>query len=470
MVLASKDTPSSLGSVRSGLRDEAPPTWSPESWRGFHAAQQPDYADLEEVSAVCGRLRGMPPLVVSGEVRRLRGLVARAAAGEAFLLQGGDCAERFDECRPDTLVRKLKILLQMSLVISDAARRPVVRIARLAGQYAKPRSAPTESSSGGALPVFRGDIINHDRSTPEARRPDPRRMEQAYFHASSTLNFLRALVDGGFADLRRAEHWDLAFMGNSRQRARYQALADRICHALDLVGGLGALREDALERVDFYTGHEGLLLPYEEALTARPPGQDAWFNLGAHFLWIGERTRQLDGAHVEYFRGIANPIGVKLGPSCAPDELLRLLDQLDPHDEPGRICLISRCGAAKVERALPPLVRAVRASGRRVQWSVDPMHGNTQVTGHGLKTRSFDAILSELQDSFAVHAAEGTLLTGVHFELTGDDVTECVGGAQGLSEEDLPRRYHTSCDPRLNHAQSLEIAFCVADLLRGLHA
>lgn len=445
------------------------PDWTPTSWRAHPAEQQPHYDDAREVEAVLARIRTRPPLVVSAEVLRLRQHVARAAAGQTFLLQGGDCAERFAECRPDTIVRKIKILLQMSLVIAEATKKPVVRVARMAGQYAKPRSSPWETIGGRELPAYHGDSINDPEPTPEKRRPDPQRLELAYFHSALTLNFARALLDGGLADLRRAEHWDLAFLGDSPHRGRYQQLANRIRSAIDMVGGLGALREDAVDAMELFTAHEGLVLPLEEALTMRPPGHARWFNLGAHFLWIGERTRQLEGAHVEYFRGIANPIGIKLGPSTTTDELLRLIDRLDPHDEPGKLVLISRCGAEQVGRALPPLVRAIKRSGRRVQWTVDPMHGNGTRTASGVKTRRYDAILAELRDAFAIHAAEGSILSGAHFELTGDDVTECIGGAQGLDEAALERRYLTGCDPRLNHAQSLEMAFQIADLARGDH-
>ncbi len=447
--------------------DEGPPGWVPTSWRAFPAEQQPHYEDPREAEAVLARIRLRPPLVVSAEVMRLRRHVARAAAGHTFLLQGGDCAERFVECRPDTIVRKIKILLQMSLVIAEATKKPVVRIARMAGQYAKPRSSPWEVIDGQRLPAYHGDSINDPEPTPAARRPDPQRLEQAHFYSALTLNFARALLDGGLADLRRAEHWDLAFLGDSPHRGRYQQLANRIHAALDVVGGLGALREEAVDRMELFTAHEGLLLPLEEVLTMRPPGHQRWFNLGAHFLWIGERTRQLDGAHVEYFRGLTNPVGIKLGPSTSPDDLLRLIERLDPHDEPGKLVLISRCGADGVARALPPLVRAIVRSGRQVQWTVDPMHGNGIRTASGVKTRRYDAILSELRDTFAIHAAEGSILSGAHFEMTGDDVTECVGGAQGLDEADLERRYLSGCDPRLNHAQSLEMAFQIADMVRG---
>ena len=443
-------------------------TWTPTSWRARPAEQQPRYDDAAALERVLVGIRERPPLVVSGEVLQLRRAVAHAAAGQAFLLQGGDCAERFAECRPDIIARKLKILLQMSLVIAEATRTPVVRIARLAGQYTKPRSSPFEKIDGVELPAYHGDSINDPAPTAEARRPDPLRLERAYFHSALTLNFARALFMGGLADLRRADQWDLAFMGDSPHRGRYQALADRIRSALDVVGGLGALREEVVEGHPLFTGHEALHLPLEEAHTGKPSGREQWFNLGAHFLWIGERTRQLDGAHVEYCRGLANPIGIKLGPSTTPDELLRLIERLDPHDEPGKLVLISRAGAEQVGRALPPLVRAVHRTGRKVQWTVDPMHGNGIRTASGVKTRRFDSILSELRDTFAIHAAEGSRLTGAHFELTGDDVTECIGGAQGLEEVDLARSYLTGCDPRLNHAQSLEVAFAIADMVRGV--
>ena len=429
--------------------------------------QQPSYADPSAVERVVRRLHGMPPLVFSGEVLRLKQALARCAAGEAFLLHGGDCAERFAEVEHDVVVKKLKMLLQMSLVLSDGIKKPVVRLARMAGQYAKPRSSETERVDGRDLPVYRGDGVNDLTPSAEARTPDPERLERAYLYSAATINFIRALAATGFAELRRADQWDLTFFQGSPKHTAYQETAHRIREALSLLNELGAMNDDVLERTELFTSHEGLILAYEEALTVRPPLQDRYFNLGAHLLWIGDRTRQLDGAHVEYFRGIANPIGLKVGPDCGPDELLALLERLNPEDEPGRISVITRLGAGAVEAVLPPLVRAVKRSGRRVQWSVDPMHGNGIRTKTGLKTRSFEAITAETTRSFAVHAAEGTILSGVHFEMTPDEVTECIGGSVGPTEDELSRNYLTGCDPRLNRAQSLEMAFLVRDLLVG---
>lgn len=442
--------------------------WTPTSWRSRPARQQPEYADPSALGPIAERIGRLPPLVFSGEIEALRAELARAEAGQAFVLHGGDCAERFADCERDTIVRKLKILLQMSLVLSHAGRRPVVRLGRIAGQYAKPRSSPMEVIDGVEMPVYRGDLINDLAADPVKREPDPERMLTAYHHAATTLNFIRALVEGGFADLHHPEHWRLDFMGKARRRAEFQAVAERIHDALAFVESLGAVREGILERVKFYTSHEGLVLPYEEAFTTRPPRRAGHYNLGAHFLWVGDRTRQLDGAHIEYFRGIRNPIGVKVGPSCAPEELLRLIEALDPDDEPGRLTLITRYGADRIADYLPKHIAAVQASGRRVLWSCDPMHGNGRKTADGVKTRDFARILAELEQAFVLHREAGSRLGGVHFELTGDDVTECLGGAQDLDEADLTRSYTTGCDPRLNYGQSLEMAFRIAEMMRAV--
>ena len=434
--------------------------WSPASWRQRAAAQQPTYADPAALAAVCEEIRGLPPLVFSGEVDALKAQLAEAAEGKRFVLHGGDCAERFSDCNGDAVVGKLKILLQMSLVLTYGARRPVVRIGRIAGQYGKPRSKDTELVDGVERTTFRGDIVNG--LAPEDRAPDPARLREAYFRSTATLNFVRALIDGGFADLHHPEKWELRFMGDSPEGLEYRRMAERIRDAVSYMESLGGLEESALRRIEFFTSHEGLLLPYEEAQTRQVVRKTGYYNLGAHFLWIGDRTRQLDGAHIEYFRGIRNPVGVKVGPTCAPEELVRLVDALGP--EPGRVTLITRFGRDQVAKHLPPLVRAVKAAGLPVVWSCDPMHGNTHALG-GRKTRAFDDILAEVDQVFAVHAAEGTHLGGVHFELTGDNVTECVGGAEGLGADDLGRRYETGCDPRLNYRQSLEMAFALARLL-----
>ena len=427
--------------------------WTLSSWRSKPIKQQPTYADLSRVEAVLGRLAGLPPLVHAGEVDRLKAQLAEAGQGKRFLLQGGDCAERFLDLSSEAIEARLKILLQMSVVLTWGAQTPVVRVGRVAGQFAKPRSKPTEVVDGREVLTYRGDHIN-GRDLDE-REPDPARLEQAYFHSATTLNYIRALLDGGFADLHAPERWDLGHVTVERQ-AEYLQMLDRIGEATRFMDAVGA-RSDTLRSVDFFTSHEGLLLAYEEAMT-RVVGDRA-YNLGAHLLWIGDRTRQLDGAHVEYFRGIANPIGVKVGPTIETGELNRLLDVLNPADEPGRITLIGRFGNARIADHLPALVEAVR--GRTVTWSSDPMHGNTQ-TQAGLKTRDFDDVLGELKQSFDIHRQLGSVLGGVHFELTGEDVTECVGGPQGLAAEDLSRAYETFCDPRLNYAQSLDVAFLIA--------
>jgi len=438
--------------------------WSPSSWRDRPAAQQPDYPDASALDAVCDELRGLPPLVFSGEVDDLRAQLAEAAEGRRFVLHGGDCAERFDDCNSDAVVRKLKILLQMSLVLTYGARRPIVRIGRVAGQYGKPRSQSTEVVGGEEMATFRGDIVNGLEPDASGRRPDPRRLLEAYFRSTATLNFLRALIDGGFADLHHPESWELDFMTGSPAGLSYQRMAERIRDAVSYMESLGGVEQSALKRIEFFTSHEGLLLPYEEAHTRRVVRKPGHYNLGAHFLWIGDRTRQLEGAHVEYFRGLRNPIGVKVGPSCKPEELVRLVDKLGA--EPGRVTLITRFGRDRVAEHLPALVRALE--GAPVVWSCDPMHGNTR-TVRGRKTRIFDDIITELDQVFEVHAAEGTHLGGVHFEMTGDNVTECIGGADGIGEADLERRYESGCDPRLNYRQSLEMAFALARRLAPSH-
>jgi 3-deoxy-7-phosphoheptulonate synthase len=438
--------------------------WSISSWRGRPIQQQPQYRSPEGVERALEVVRGLPPLVARGEVDALRAHLALAARGEAFVLQGGDCAERFQDCAKEPIEAKLKILLQMSLVLTWGARLPVIRIARIAGQYAKPRSADTEVIDGVELPSYRGDHVHRIEATLEAREPDPARLIEAYFRSGATLNYVRALLDGGFADLHKPQHWQLQFVRSDAHRQRYEALVERILDALDFVESTG-VKSPTFETVELFSSHEGLLLPYEEAAT-RMVGQAA-YNLGAHMLWIGDRTRALDGAHVEYFRGIENPIGVKVGPSLAPAELVRLLEVLEPDDRPGRITLITRLGADRVEHLLPPFIEAVRATGRTVCWSCDPMHGNGSKTEAGLKTRDLTRIHGELARTFEVHDRMRSPLGGVHLELTGEDVTECVGGPQELSEADLGRSYETFCDPRLNYAQSLEVAFLLASRIEN---
>ncbi len=443
-------------------------SWTPASWRRRPAAQLPDYPDAGALAAVEERLAHSLPLVFAGEIQTLRQQLAEVAAGRAFLLQGGDCAESFADHSEPAITDTFRVLLQMAVTLTFAAACPVVKVGRLAGQFAKPRSAATETRQGVTLPSYRGDIVNDLDFSPAARQPDPRRQLRAYAQSAATLNLLRALAQGGFADLHRVQQWNLDFLRASPQGARYQDLADRISETLAFMRacGLDAATDPQVRQVSFYTAHEALLLGYEQALTRLDPHTGEWYDGSAHFLWIGERTRQLNGAHVEFMRGIANPIGLKVGPTVDPDALLRLLDALNPANQPGRLTLISRMGAERIEAALPPLIRATQREGRAVIWCCDPMHGNTQETDAGYKTRSFVRILAELQRFFAIHRAEGGIPGGMHFELTGQDVTECLGGAQAITEQGLADRYHTQCDPRLNASQSLELAFLIAETLK----
>jgi 3-deoxy-7-phosphoheptulonate synthase len=441
-----------------------PPAWSPESYRSKPAAQEISYDDPAEVEAAVAKLRSLPPLVTSWEVARLKHLIAEAQEGKRFVLQGGDCAETLADCQPGIITNKLKILLQMSLVLIHGGKRPVVRVGRLAGQYAKPRSSPTETRDGVTLPSYFGDLVNRPELTAAARRADPHLLVTGYQHAALTLNFIRSLSAGGFADLHHPEYWDLSFFNRAelppRIREEYERLSERIAEALDFMEALHEVAVEDMGRVDFYTSHEGLNLLYESAQTRTVPRRVGHFDLSTHLPWIGERTRALDGAHVEFFRGVANTVGVKIGPSAQAEEVVELCRVLSPDDEPGKLILIARMGAGRVAEKLPPLVEGVRRAGRRVLWMCDPMHGNAVTTRSGLKTRDFDAILREIELSFDVHEACGSHLGGVHFELTGDDVTECVGG--GITEADLDRSYLTACDPRLNYRQALEMAFRVA--------
>jgi 3-deoxy-7-phosphoheptulonate synthase len=438
--------------------------WTPQSWRARPAQQQPTYTDAAQEQAVQERLARLPPLIAPSVVTRLQDLLAEVAQGRRFLLQGGDCAERFADCNADAIRDKLKILLQMSVVLTYGLRKPIVRIGRLAGQYAKPRSGATEQVDGVTLPVYRGDMVNSFAPTPRERVNDPERMLQAYFHAAATLNYVRALIEGGFADLHHPENWDLAFIDAGERSHGYEAIVGRIRDAISFMEACGSNLETALGRIDFFTSHEALVLPYEEALTWHEEGTGLHYNAGAHMLWVGDRTRDLEGAHVEYLRGIANPVGVKVGPTCAADEIVHLARRLNPDNTWGRLTLITRLGAGHVTELLPPLIDAVQAAGARVVWSCDPMHGNTIRTTSGVKTRDCAQILGELRDTFAIHADRGTYLGGVHFELTGEDVTECLGGARHLVEADLLTNYATYCDPRLNAEQSLEMAFLIAGL------
>ena len=443
-------------------------TWSPASWREKPAVQMPTYPDSAAVEAVEAQLSGYPPLVFAGEARSLTSQLALAVEGKAFLLQGGDCAESFAEFHPDNIRDTLKVLLQMTVVLMYAAGMPVVKVGRVAGQFAKPRSSDTEIQDGVELPSYRGDIINQIDFEESARQPDPTRMIQAFNQSAATLNLLRAFALGGYADLHKVHRWTQDFIADSPAGQRYEELANHIDDALRFMEacGVDANSSPYVREASFFTSHEALLLPYEQAMTRQDSLTGDWYDCSAHMLWIGDRTRQPDGAHVEFLRGVGNPLGLKCGPSLDPDELIRLIDILNPDNTPGRLTLISRMGADGVGDRLPPLVRKVQQEGRAVVWSCDPMHGNTQTSGTGYKTRAVGRILQEVEGFFAVHRAEGSHVGGVHFEMTGQDVTECLGGAQEITEERLGDRYHTHCDPRLNASQSLELAFLVAASLR----
>ena len=444
-------------------------TWTRSGWRDREALQMPVYTDAAKLAGVTAKLGSYPPLVFAGEARRLTAELAEVSERRAFLLQGGDCAESFAEFGADNIRDTFRVLLQMAVVLTFAARVPVVKIGRVAGQFAKPRSAPSETVDGVELPSYRGDIINGFEFTPEARNPDPERMIQAYMQSAATLNLLRAFATGGYADLHRVLAWNLDFAKGSPEHEKYRQLAARISTAVDFMDacGVNPANSAKLRTVSYYTSHEALLLPYEEALTRIDSTSGQPVAGSGHMIWIGDRTRQPDGAHVEFCRGVINPLGLKCGPSLEPDELLRLIDILNPANEAGRITLICRTGAGKVADHLPGWIRAVEAAGKKVVWSCDPMHGNTVKSDSGLKTRPFERILAEVREFFEVHAAEGTYAGGVHFEMTGQDVTECVGGAQAITESGLADRYHTHCDPRLNANQALELAFVIAEMLRS---
>jgi 3-deoxy-7-phosphoheptulonate synthase len=421
----------------------------------------PTYADQDALAQAESELRALPPLVTSWEILALKRQLAEAQEGKRFLLQGGDCAESFDDCESGRISNRLKVLLQMSLVLVHGLRQPVVRVGRFAGQYAKPRSTDTETRDGVTLPSYRGDFINQPAFTAEAREPDPRRMIKGHARSALTMNFVRALIDGGFADLHHPEYWDLGWVSQSPLADEYQRMVGAIGDAVRFMETLSGNALHNLDRVDFYTSHEALLLNYEEALTREVPRQWGWFNLSTHYPWIGMRTAGPDGAHLEYFRGLRNPVAVKVGPSVTPDQLLRLVDALNPNDEPGRLSLIHRMGAKDIGAKLPPLLDALKRDGRRVLWVADPMHGNTESTSNGYKTRRFENIRAELESAFEIHHAAGTRLGGVHLELTGEDVTECTGGARALTDLDLERCYRSTVDPRLNYEQSLEIAMLI---------
>jgi 3-deoxy-7-phosphoheptulonate synthase len=439
--------------------------WTPKSWRGLPIRQVPGYADAAALARVEQTLQNFPPLVFAGEARRLKDRLAEIVAGRAFLLQGGDCAESFAEFHPNNIRDTFKVLLQMAVVLTFGAACPVIKLGRMAGQFAKPRSSDTETQNGTALASYRGDIINGLDFDPAAREPDPQRMIQAYSQSAATLNLLRAFAQGGYADLHRVHAWNQDFVADSAQGERYRALADRLTETLDFMAACGLNSETTpqIRETEFYTSHEALFLAYEEALTRVDSTTGDWYDCSAHLVWLGDRTRQADAAHVEFLRGIKNPIGMKCGPTLETDDLLRLIDRLNPQNEPGRLVLITRMGADKVAGKLPPLIRAVRREGRQVVWCIDPMHGNTITSSTGYKTRVFDRILAEVHRAFAIHQAEGSYAGGVHFELTGQNVTECLGGGQAISEASLADRYHTHCDPRLNASQALELAFEIAE-------
>ena len=443
--------------------------WQPDSWRAKPILQQPTYEDQQHLALVEQKLKGYPPLVFAAETRELFRQLGAVAEGQGFLLQGGDCAESFNEFNAPKIRDTFKVILQMAIVLTFAGRCPVTKVARMAGQYAKPRSGDFETIEGVSLPSYRGDIINSFEFTEASRKPDPQRMLEAYNQSAATLNLLRAFAQGGLADLHEVNRWNMAFVDNNPLKDRYKDLAQRIEESLEFmkVMGINSVNTPTLHETSLFTSHEALLLNYEQALTRVDTLTGNWYNCSAHMLWIGERTRQLDHAHLEFFRGIHNPIGVKVGPGMGEDELIRLIDALNPQNDAGRLTLITRMGADNLEKNLPKLLRRVKQEGRKVVWSSDPMHGNTIKASSGFKTRNFDAILSEIQQFFAAHKAEGTHAGGIHLEMTGQHVTECTGGAYQISDDDLAQAYKTQCDPRLNADQVLEMAFLLADHLRA---
>ena len=444
-------------------------SWTPDSWKILPAEQQPDWEKSEAYSKVISEISGYPPLVFAGEVRALKQQLGDAAQGNGFLIQGGDCAETFDDFRADSIRDKLKILLQMSVVLTYGASCNVVKLGRIAGQFAKPRSANTETRDGIELPSYRGDAVNDINFNEDSRKQNPKRLLRTYNQSAATLNLLRAFTTGGFADLNKVHVWNQEFIAQSPQGKRYEEIANSIDDALIFMKAVGINSDNtsALRLAEFFTSHEALLLGYEHALTRQDSLTGKWYNCSAHFLWIGDRTRQPNGAHVEFLSGVDNPIGIKVGPTINEEELITLCEKLNPENEWGKLTLISRMGADTVRSKLPPLIKTIKESGQKVLWVCDPMHGNTYKTDNGYKTRHFDTILEELEHFFAIHRAEETIPGGVHFELTGDNVTECLGGAREISDSDLNSRYETACDPRLNNEQSLELAFLVTDLLRN---
>ena len=444
-------------------------SWTPDSWKILPAEQQPDWEKSEAYSKVISEISGYPPLVFAGEVRALKQQLGDAAQGNGFLIQGGDCAETFDDFQADSIRDKLKILLQMSVVLTYGASCNVVKLGRIAGQFAKPRSANTETRDGIELPSYRGDAVNDINFNEDSRKQNPKRLLRTYNQSAATLNLLRAFTTGGFADLNKVHMWNQEFIAQSPQGKRYEEIANSIDDALIFMKAVGINSDNtsALKLAEFFTSHEALLLGYEHALTRQDSLTGKWYNCSAHFLWIGDRTRQPNGAHVEFLSGVDNPIGIKVGPTINEEELITLCEKLNPENEWGKLTLISRMGADTVRSKLPPLIKTIKESGQKVLWVCDPMHGNTYKTDNGYKTRHFDTILEELEHFFAIHRAEETIPGGVHFELTGDNVTECLGGAREISDSDLNSRYETACDPRLNNEQSLELAFLVTNLLRN---
>jgi 3-deoxy-7-phosphoheptulonate synthase len=441
--------------------------WHPASWQGKEASQQASYPDAAALDRAVADLSRLPPITTSWEVDALKEHFAKAQRGEAFVLQGGDCAETYDECTSENIVAKLKILLQMSLVMIYGMKKPVIRVGRMAGQYAKPRSADTETRDGVTLPSFRGDLVNRSGFTVEERTPDPQMILRGYERAALTLNFVRSLIDGGFADLHHPEYWDLDWVGHSSAAAEYHKIVSSISDSLDFLETVSGRQFHRTQRADIYAAHEGLHLHYEQAQTRYLERRKRWYNLTTHFPWIGMRTAQLDGAHIEFFRGIANPVGVKIGPGMTREWLQGIVNALNPNNEPGRLTLIHRFGAKSVEDHLPDMIRTVKAMGAQVLWVCDPMHGNTESTSDGTKTRRFDNIVSELESAFRVHEAMGSHLGGVHLELTGENVTECTGGARGLTDADLAHAYKSTVDPRLNYEQAMEVAMRIAGLKKS---
>jgi 3-deoxy-7-phosphoheptulonate synthase len=442
--------------------------WQPDSWQAREAKQQANYADQAELQSALDELSGLPPLVTSWEILSLKKQIAEAQAGNRFFLQGGDCAESFAECNSEVITNRLKVLLQMSLALTHGLQKPVVRVGRFAGQYAKPRSSDNETRGDLTLPSYRGDLVNSAEFTPEARRPDPQRLIQAHASSAMTMNFVRALVDGGFADFHHPEYWNLSWVEHSPLADEFNRLAESLGNAVKFMETIAGRRAGRLKRVDFYTSHEALHLHYEQALTRIVPRQQGWFNLTTHFPWIGMRTADVDGAHVEYFKGIRNPLGIKVGPTASAAQLEQLLKILNPNSEAGRIVLIHRMGAADIEARLPPLIKAVQDTGSPVLWICDPMHGNTETTASGIKTRRFRNIMTEMETAIELHHQHGSHLGGAHLELTGENVTECTGGARNLDEADLQRAYKSIVDPRLNYEQALELSMLIVSKFKKL--